>query len=101
MLRMSEAKAYAILGEMNKLLNKLGDEAAIKPMEEYLDTLVVSGFIRRWERNLYGRAQAGGGGYIIYTSGICDGININWNDTKTPFSKPNEEGIAGLGQKVN
>lgn len=98
---MSEAKVYIILGEMNKLLNKLGDEAAVEPMERYLDMLVTSDFIRRWERNLYGRQLPGTGGYIVYTSGTCDGININWKDIKTPFSKPNENDVAGIGQKVS
>jgi hypothetical protein len=82
---MGSAIGYHILGKMNELFNKLGDQAAVAPIERYLDKLVTNGTIVRWERN------ESGAGWIVYDGSDSDGIYINWNSKENPFIGPGHE----------
>jgi hypothetical protein len=85
---------------MNKMLNELGYEDAVEPIEQYLDILIAGGILYRWEKNLFGQHTEKSGGWIIYNSPTSDGFNINWNDTERP-DKCKEGVDISSGQKVS
>jgi hypothetical protein len=82
---MGQGLAYIIMGVMNKLFNQLGNEKAVEPIEDYLDSLISRGVLYRWDR------QDHGNGWQIYAAAFPNGAWVNWNDKSYPFKEPDKD----------